>query len=81
METKKLALASALMRQTVRKSGVATAQELRNLCLEAEVRFVCCQMTVALLGFDADDFIDNIEMGGAATFFEFAGKANICLFI
>jgi hypothetical protein len=38
-------------------------------------------MTVALLGFDSADFIDDIEMGGAATFFEFAGKADICLFI
>jgi peroxiredoxin family protein len=75
------ALASALMRQTVRKSGVATVQELRDLCLEAEVKFICCQMTVALLGFDPADFIDDIEMGGAATFFEFAGETDICLFI
>jgi peroxiredoxin family protein len=38
-------------------------------------------VTVALLGFDAADLIDDIEISGAATFFEFAGKADICLFI
>ncbi|KAA3418128.1 peroxiredoxin family protein, partial [Streptococcus pneumoniae] len=27
------------------------------------------------------DFIDGIEYGGAATFFEFAGESDVCLFI
>jgi peroxiredoxin family protein len=42
---------------------------------------IACQMTVELFGFDQSDFIDKIEYGGAATFFEFAGETDICLFI
>jgi len=38
-------------------------------------------MTVDLFGFEHSDFIDNIEYGGAATFFEFAGESDICLYI
>ncbi len=40
-----------------------------------------CQMTVDLFGFTHDDFISHIEYGGAATFFEFAGESDICLYI
>jgi len=36
---------------------------------------------VDLFGFDHADFIDGIEYGGAATFFEFAGESDICLYI
>ncbi len=74
-------IATSLMKQTIKNSGVATIPELRDLCLEADVKMMGCQMTVDLFGFTHDDFISNIEYGGAATFFEFAGEADICLYI
>ncbi len=74
-------LASTLMRQTIKNNGVATIHDLRELCMEAEVKFIACQMTVELFGFDHSDFLDGIEYGGAASFFEFAGETDICLFI
>lgn len=74
-------LASSLMKQTIRNSGVASIPELRELCLEADVKFIGCEMTVGLFGFEHDDFIDGIEYGGAATFFEFAGESDICLYV
>lgn len=74
-------LATTLMKKTIANNGVATIEELRNLCREADVKFIACQMTVDLFGFDHDDFIDGLEYGGAATFFEFAGESDICLFI
>ena len=61
--------------------GVVDLQTLRELCQEAEVKFIACQMTVDLFDFTQDDFLDGIEYGGAATFFEFAGESDICLFI
>jgi peroxiredoxin family protein len=74
-------LATSLMKQTIKQKGVASILELRDLCLEAEVKFIGCEMTVDLFGFSHDDFIDGIEYGGAATFFEFAGESDICLFV
>ncbi|MHB9156598.1 MAG: DsrE/DsrF/DrsH-like family protein [Thiobacillus sp.] len=69
------------MKQTIRNTGVASIPELRELCQEANVKMIACQMTVELFGIEQSDFIDNIEYGGAATFFEFAGETDICLFI
>lgn len=74
-------LATTLMKQTVKNNGVATIPELRDLCREADVKMIACQMTVELFGFNHSDFIDGLEYGGAATFFEFAGESDICLFI
>ncbi|MHB8455802.1 MAG: sulfur carrier protein DsrE2 [Acidiferrobacterales bacterium] len=74
-------LATTLMKQTVKNNGVASIPDLRELCREAEVKFIACQMTVELFGFSHGDFIDGLEFGGAATFFEFAGESDICLFI
>jgi hypothetical protein len=43
-------MASTLMRKTMDKKGVARVEELRALCLEADVKLVACQMTVDLFG-------------------------------
>lgn len=74
-------LATVLMKKTIANTGVASIEELRELCQEAEVRFTACQMTVELFGFSHDDFIDDVEYAGAAKFFEFAGESDICLYI
>jgi peroxiredoxin family protein len=74
-------LATTLMSMTIKNCGVASIPELRGLCQEAEVKFIACQMTVELFGFSHSEFIDGVEYGGAATFFEFAGETDICLFI
>lgn len=74
-------LATGLMKKTIQNTGVASVTDLRQLCMEAEVKFIGCQMTVDLFGFHHDDFIEGIEYGGAASFFEFAGESDICLYI
>ena len=61
--------------------GVASVEELRDICIASEVKLIACQMTVDLFDFKREDLIDNIETGGAATFLEFAGEADVSLFI
>lgn len=70
-----------MMKQKMKSKGVASLETLRELCLEAEVKMIACQMTVDLFDMDTAEFIDGVEYGGAATFFEFAGESDICLFI
>lgn len=72
---------TSMMKKKMKSKGVASLEELRGLCLEAEVRMIACQMTVDLFDMNPSEFIDELEFGGAATFFEFAGESDICLFI
>ena len=74
-------MATMMMKQKLKSKGVASLEELRSLCQEADVKFIACQMTVDLFEFDKSDFIDGIEYGGAAMFLGFAGDTDICLFV
>ncbi len=74
-------MATMMMKDKIKKKGVASIEELRSLCQEADVKFIACQMTVDLFDFKKDDFIEGIDFGGAATFLEFAGNTDICLFV
>ncbi len=70
-----------MMKKKMASKGVADLTDLRDLCVEAEVKMVACQMTVDLFEMDTSDFISEVEYAGAASFFEFAGDADICLYI
>ena len=75
------AMATMMMKAKMKKKGVASLTELRDMCIDVDVKFVARQMTVDLFDFEKKDFIDNIEYGGASTFMEFAGESDICLYI
>ncbi len=75
------AMMTAMMKKKMADKGVASLEELRELCLEAEVKMIACQMTVDLFDMDPSEFIDDVEYAGAARFFEFAGESDVCLYI
>ncbi|MDX1375745.1 MAG: DsrE/DsrF/DrsH-like family protein [Burkholderiales bacterium] len=76
------AMATTLMRQTIKNKGVADISELRNLCIEAGVNLIGCQMTVDLFGFKHEEFLPEVkEYVGAATFLPMARDADVSLFI
>lgn len=72
---------TVMMKKKMKSKGVASLEELRELCLEAEVSMMACQMTVDLFEYDQSQFIKEADYGGAAAFFEFAGETDVCLFI
>jgi len=72
---------SAMMKRKIKEKGVASIEELRTACLESGVKLIGCQMTIDLFDLSKDDFIDDIEYGGAATFFDFAGNSDVSLLI
>jgi len=74
-------VATMLMQQTIKNNGVASISELRAMSQEADVKFIACQMTVELFGFNHDDFIDGLDFAGAATFLPVAQKADVSLFM
>ncbi len=73
--------ASTMMKNLMKKKGVASIQDLRELAVEADVRMIACQMTLDLFEYTLDDMIEGPELGGAATYIEVATKSHINLFI
>jgi peroxiredoxin family protein len=75
-------MASGMMKKTIHDKGVATIEELRSMCIEADVKLVACQMTVDLFSMEKGDFIPEIQDWiGAASFLPIAQKADVNLFI
>ncbi len=74
-------MATSLMKETFKKKGVATIEELREICLESGAKLIGCQMTMDVFGFSQVDFVEGVDIGGAATFLEFAADSDIQLFI
>lgn len=76
------AFATRMMKQTIRNKGVADIAELRDLCVEAGVNLIGCQMTVDLFGYSRDEFVPDVkDYVGAATFLPMAYDADVSLFI
>jgi len=69
-------------REVERSQLVARSiEELREAAIESEVKMIACQMTMDVFGFKKEEFIDEAEIAGAAAFLEFAGDADVSLFI
>ena len=75
------AACSKMMKNLIKKKGVASIEELREMAVEAEVHMIACQMTMDLFEYTQDDMIEGPVLGGAATYIETATKSDINLFI
>lgn len=75
------AAAGKMMKNLIKKKGVASIEELREATVELDTRMIACQMTLDLFEFSKDDLIDGVEIGGAATYIESATKSHINLYM
>ncbi len=73
--------ATTMMKNLIKKKGVASIEDLREAALEAEVEFIACQMTMDLFEYKKSDMLDGVTLGGAATYMEKALKSDVNLFI
>jgi peroxiredoxin family protein len=75
-------MATWMMRtQFFGKHHVASIADLLQECRNLGVKFIGCQMTMDVMGIKAEDLIEGVEVGGAATFLEYASGAHTTLFV
>jgi peroxiredoxin family protein len=75
------AACTAMMKNLIKKKGVASIDELREAAIESDVNMIACQMTMDLFDYKREDMIDGPVIGGAATWVDIATKSDINLFI
>ncbi len=73
------AAATAMMNSWMKKAKVSKLSELLEMSKELGVKLIACQMTMDVMGIKREDLIDGLEVGGAATFLEFASHSAITL--
>jgi peroxiredoxin family protein len=74
-------MATGMMKNLIKKKGVASIEELRDMAVECEVKMLACQMTMDLFEYKREDLIDGIEYVGAASYIEKATECDINLYI
>ncbi|TLS38750.1 DsrE/DsrF/DrsH-like family protein [Pseudalkalibacillus caeni] len=62
-----------------KKANVPAIPELVEMAKEMGVKIIACQMTMDVMSLEKEDFIDGIDVGGAATFLDFAYDADVSL--
>ncbi|OUM90829.1 MAG: sulfur reduction protein DsrE [Bacillus thermozeamaize] len=67
------------MQEGFAKANIPSIEELVQMAKDMGVRFIACQMTMDVMNLTEKDFIDGIEVGGAATFLDFAYDADVTL--
>ncbi|MBN1264607.1 MAG: DsrE/DsrF/DrsH-like family protein [Anaerolineales bacterium] len=72
-------MATMMMNSWMSKAHVAKLSELMEAALEMDVRLIACQMTMDVMGIKREDLIDGIEIGGAATFLEYASNNAVVM--
>ncbi len=72
---------TSMMKKKLADKGVAPLDELRDLCIEAGVKFIACQMTVDLFEMDINTFVDDVTYAGASAFLNFSANADISLYL
>ena len=72
-------MATRMMQSWFKKANVTKLEELIDTAEELGVRLIACQMTMDVMKIKKEDLIDGVEVGGAATFLEFAGDDAIAL--
>lgn len=75
------ALTTTMMKNMMKRKGVASIEELRELAVEADVNMIACQMTMDLFEYKPTDMIEGLTIGGAASWVEVATKSDINLYI
>jgi peroxiredoxin family protein len=75
------AIATSMMKSMFKKHNVASIGQLLELAKESGVKLIACQMTMDVMGVKAEDIIDGVEVGGAATWMGEAAESSVNLFV
>lgn len=70
-----------MMRSVMSRKGVESLESLRQQAIDAGVEFIACQMSMDVMGVKKEELLDNVTVGGVASYMERAEQANLNLFI
>lgn len=72
---------SKMMRMIMKNKGIDSLESLRQQALDNGVEFIACQMSMDVMGVKREELMDEVTIGGVATYMANADEANVNLFI
>ena len=72
---------SRMMRYIMKRKNIESLESLRDMAISNGVEFIACQMSMDVMGITKEELLDNVTIGGVATYMNRADDANLTLFI
>ncbi len=76
-----LGIGAKMMRYLMKQKGVDSLETLRRQAIDNGVEFIACQMSMDVMGVKREELLEEVTVGGVATYMERAEQANVNLFI
>ena len=76
-----MGMGSLMMKKRMLAKHVDSIEDMIRTALDNGVRMIACQMSMDVMGVNAEELIDGVEIGGVASYLEEAEKSNLNLFI
>ena len=74
-------IGSKMMRYIMKNKGIESLESLRQQAIDNGVEFIACQMSMDVMGVKKEELLDNVMIGGVATYMDRAQESNVNLFI
>lgn len=74
-------IGSRMMRYIMYRKRIDSLESMRQQAIDNGVEMIACTMSMEVMGIQKDELLDNVQLGGVATYLERADKANMNLFI
>ena len=65
----------------MKRKNIESLETLREMAINNGVEFIACQMSMDVMGITKEELLDNVTIGGVATYMNRAENANVNLFI
>ena len=72
---------SKMMRYIMKRKNIESLETLRDMAIENGVEFIACQMSMDVMGVTKEELLDNVTIGGVATYMNRATSSDVNLFI
>ena len=70
-----------MMRYIMKNKNIESLETLREMAIANGVEFIACQMSMDVMGIKREELLDNVTIGGVATYMNRADNSNVNLFI
>lgn len=76
-----LGMGPKMMRFIMKRKNIESLETLRDMAVANGVEFIACQMSMDVMGITKEELLDNVTIGGVATYMNRADSSNVNLFI
>ena len=76
-----MGIGSKMMRFLMKKKKIDSLESLIAQAREQGVEFIACTMSMDVMGVKKEELLDDVTLGGVATYLERTEEANLNLFI